>query len=46
MNDVTTAFAVPESGGIAQPRIFKSILQYRGVRAQSTVAGWLGGSVE
>jgi len=29
MNDLTTAFAVPISGGNAQPRIFQSILQYR-----------------
>jgi len=29
MNDLTTAFAVPESEGNAQPMIFQSILQYR-----------------
>ena len=29
MNDLTTAFAVPESKGSAQPMIFQSILQHR-----------------
>jgi len=37
MNDLTTAFAVPISGGNAQPMIFQSILQYRGVRLQNVV---------
>ena len=43
MNDLTTAFAVPISGGNAQPMIFQSILQYRGVRLQNMVVRWLGG---
>ena len=45
MNDLTTAFAVPESEGNAQQRMFQSILQYRGVRLQNAVVRWLGGSV-
>lgn len=46
MNDLTIAFAVPIIGGNAQPRMFRSILQYRVGEITDRDCRVVSGSVE